>query len=125
MKDTVQKRQFNSLTGSKRPQFNVRDNVMVRDYREKSDKRTSAKISVKSGPLSYTVQTGEKGNLRRHADQMVSTSVEPKPSEQILDISVDTSAEKEISTNSGAQPEIVERRYPIRNRKPPDRLTYQ
>ena len=125
VKDAVQKKQFDSLTDSKRPQFDVGDNVMVRDYRENGDKWTSAKISEKSGPLSYTVQTGEKGNWRRHADQMVSTSVEPKPSEQVPDISVDTSAEKEISTNSCAQPDIVERRYPTRNRKPPDRLTYQ
>ena len=68
---------------------------MVRDYRENSDKWTSAKISEKSGRPSYTVQTGEKGNWRRHADQMVSTLVEPKPSEQVPGISVDTSAEKE------------------------------
>ena len=123
MKDTVQKKQFDSLTDSKRLQFNVGDNVTVRDYRENSEKWTSAEISEKSGALSYTVQTGEKGNWRHHSDQMVSTSVELKPSEQVLDISVDTSAEKEISTNSGAQPEIVERWYPTRNRKPPDRLT--
>ena len=59
VKDTVQKKQFDSLTNSKRPQFYVGDNIMVRDYRENSDKWSSAKLSEISGPLSYTVQTGE------------------------------------------------------------------
>ena len=48
VKDAVQKKQFDSLTDSKRPQFNVGDNVMIRDYRENSDKWTSAKISEKT-----------------------------------------------------------------------------
>ena len=67
---------------------------MVQDYRENTNKWTDTKITEKSGPLSYKVITGDQGTWRRHADQMVRTSVEPtRPSENTSDINLDISAQ--------------------------------
>lgn len=57
VKNPIQKKRHYSFTDSKRSQFNVGDNVIVRDY---SEKRKSAQISEKSGSLPYTVETGER-----------------------------------------------------------------
>ena len=129
-RDTVEKKQFESFTEPKRSQFSEGEKVMVRDYRENTNKWTDAKITEKSGPLSYKVTTGDQGTWRRHADQMVRTSVEPtRPSENTSDVNLDISAPNiscESSDNSNQQPAETQpvRRYPLRNRKPPDRLNY-
>ena len=70
-RDTVEKKQFESFTEPKRSQFSEGEKVMVRDYRENTNKWTDAKITEKSGPLSYKVTTGDQETWRRHADQMV------------------------------------------------------
>ena len=81
-RDNVEKKQFEAFTEPKRSHFFDGENVMVRDYRENTNKWTDAKITEKSGPLSYKVTTGDQGTWRRHADQMVRTSVEStRPSE--------------------------------------------
>ena len=91
IRDTVEKKQFQSLTEPKRPQFNEGEKVMVRDYRDNANKWTDAKITEKTGPLSYKVTTGDQGSWRRHAYQMLSTSVErTQSSESTLDVSVAT-----------------------------------
>ena len=127
IRDTVEKKQFMSITEPKRPQFSEGEKVMVRDYRDNTNKWTDAKITEKTGPLSYKVTTGEQGNWRRHADQMLSTSYErPRHVEGTPDVSV----ENPIGTDSGtanAQHEDTQpapRRYPLRDRKPPERLSY-
>ena len=127
IRDTVEKKQFMSITEPKRPQFSEGEKVMVRDYRDNTNKWTDAKITEKTGPLSYKVTTGEQGNWRRHADQMRSTSYErPRQVESTPDVSV----ENPIGTDSGtanAQHEDTQpapRRYPLRDRKPPERLSY-
>ena len=127
IRDTVEKKQFMSITEPKRPQFSEGEKVMVRDYRDNTNKWTDAKITEKTGPLSYKVTTGEQGNWRRHADQMRSTSYErPRHVESTPDVSV----ENPIGTDSGsanAQHEDTQpapRRYPLRDRKPPERLSY-
>ena len=127
IRDTVEKKQFMSITEPKRPQFSEGEKVMVRDYRDNTNKWTDAKITEKTGPLSYKVTTGEQGNWRRHADQMRSTSYErPRHMESTPDVSV----ENPIGTDSGsanAQHEDTQpalRRYPLRDRKPPERLSY-
>ena len=97
---------------------------MVRDYRENSDKWTNAQVTQKTGPLSYKVQTNGNNNWRRHADQMIKTSVEPKSSEYVPDIPLDINEKDDVQTNDGVQPSQPERRYPLRNRRPPDRLGY-
>ena len=67
IKDTVEKKQFENVSGCKRPQFNTGGNVMVRDYRENSDKWTNAQVTQKTGPLSYKVQTNQNNKWRRIA----------------------------------------------------------
>ena len=68
----------------------TKEKVMVGDYCDNANKWTDAKITEKTRPLSYKVTTGDQGNWRRHADQMLSTSVErTQPSESTLDVSVE------------------------------------
>ena len=104
---------------------------MVRDYRENANKWTDAKITEKTGPLSYRVTTGDQGNWRRHAEQMLSTSYQrPQHVESTSDVSVENQQSVATSgTETGsfnAQPDDAQsaRRYPLRNGKPPDRLWY-
>ena len=52
-RDTVEKKQFESFMEPKCSQFSEGEKVMVRDYRENTNKWTYAKITEKSGPL-YT-----------------------------------------------------------------------
>ncbi|MCG8113098.1 MAG: RNase H-like domain-containing protein [Candidatus Thiodiazotropha taylori] len=126
VRDTVEKKQFESLTEPKRPQFNEGENVMVRDYRDNGKKWTSAKITEKKGPLSYKVMTEDQGNWRRHADQMIKTSVEPRPQDYTSDVSGDTSIPGATGgTVSRSSDAPAQRRYPLRIRKPPERLSYQ
>ena len=47
---------------------------MVGNYRGNTNKWTDAKITEKTGPLSYKVTTGDQSNWRRHADQTENTS---------------------------------------------------
>ena len=96
---------------------------MVRDYRDNANKWTDAKITEKTGPLSYKVTTGDQGNWRRHADQMLSTSVErTQPSESTSDVSVEKPRTKRHGQNSFGNNRRTQpaRRYPVRTRKPPD-----
>ena len=109
IRDTVEKKQFQSFTEPKRPQFNEGEKVMVRDYRDNANKWTDAKITEKTGPLSYKVTTGDQGNWRRHADQMLSTSVErTQPSESTSNVSVEIREPnvtvRTISETTDAQP---------------------
>ena len=104
---------------------------MVRDYRENANKCLDAIIKEKTGPLSYRITTGDQGNWRQHADQMLSTSYQrPQHVESTSDVSVENQQPIVTSgTDTGsanAQPEDAQstRRYPLRNRKPPDRLSY-
>ena len=127
IRDTVEKKQFMSITEPKRPQFSEGEKVMVRNYRDNTNKWTDAKITEKTGPLSYKVTTGEQGNWRSHADQMRSTSYERQ---RHVESTPDVSVENPIGTDSGsanAQHEDTQhapRRYPLRDRKPPERLSY-
>ena len=84
----------------------------------------NARVTQKTGPLSYKVQINENNKWRRHADQMIKTSAEPKSSEYVLDIPLDKNEKDDVQTNDGVQPSQPERRYPLRNRRPPDRLGY-
>ena len=55
---------------------------------------------------------------------MIKTSVEPKSSEYVPDIPLDINEKVDVQTNDGIQPSQPERRYPLRNRRPQDRLDY-
>ena len=137
IRDTVEKKKFQSFTEPKRPQFNEGEKVMVRDYRNNANKWTDAKITEKTGPLSYKVTTGDQDNWHRHADQKLSTLVErTQPSESTSEVSVEIREPnvtgRIVSETTDAQPATTQpattqpaRRYPVRNRKPPDRLSYQ
>ena len=126
-------------------EFHIGQTVSVRDYRGKQ-KWIPGIIHARSGPLSYQVCVGPNMIWRRHADQLIdsdtgkppdlnkppdvvpeiplpdpvvpaSPSAHAKP-EQAVPSQTPTRVEPPIQPS----PPVVERRYPSRNRKPPDRL---
>ena len=64
---TVENKQFQSFSETKRPQLSEGEKVMVKDYRDNANKWTDTKITEKTGQLPYKVTTGDQGNWRRHA----------------------------------------------------------
>ena len=119
IRDTVEKTQFQSFTEPKRPQFNEGEKVML----------TSRE---KTGSLSYKITTRDQGNWCRHADQMLNTSFErTQPSESTSDVLMEIRGPnvtgRIVLETTDAQPATTQLapRYPVPNRKPPDRLSYQ
>ncbi|XP_057695377.1 uncharacterized protein K02A2.6-like [Corythoichthys intestinalis] len=135
---------------SKNRVFAPGDSVMARSYQSK-EKWAPATIIAQTGPVSYTVQTAD-GVWRRHVDQLLGTSdttpelsidcddassVIPEmsclpdvsnPNNPAVIVSNSTNAQTEPETvsepvsTSGKSEVTVERRYPARDRRPPDRL---
>ena len=58
----------------RRVNFNVKDNVMVRNY-SRGDKWIPAVITEKTGPVSYRCETGNGIKIKRHQDQMIERTV--------------------------------------------------
>lgn len=126
-------------------QSNVREftegqRVMTRDYRSAERKWIPAEIQSRTGPLSYTVDTGLGTTWRRHADQLRSdTNVEP-----VIDIPevVVPTATHTAGGNDAIPPTVLKspvvsekpskpstsvptpmvRRYPQRERRAPKKL---
>ncbi|XP_033761665.1 uncharacterized protein K02A2.6-like [Pecten maximus] len=64
-------------TGETVRQFSKGQSVMVRDYRSSDRKWIPASIHTKTGPLSYTIDTGTGTLWRRHTDQLRACTVKP------------------------------------------------
>ena len=117
--------------------FSIGEHVMVRDYRN-NHKWMPGTVSKQTGPVSYKIEIAPGMEWRRHTDQIYS-SVPPPVADlvpelpvdipksvpkqaEVLDtpppISVDTPASEPPKTPSPP----AERRYPVRIRKPPQRL---
>lgn len=115
---------------------------MTRDYRSAERKWIPAEIQSRTGPLSYTVDTGLGTTWRRHADQLRSgtsdTNVEP-----VIDIpEVVPTATHTAGGNDAIPPTVLKspvvsekpskpytsvptpmaRRYPQRERRAPKKL---
>ena len=97
---------------------------MVRDYRDSNKKWTNATVINKKGPLFYDMETQDKGIWKQHADQMENTDCEPKPSQIIASENIETNFEKMDTCPFMPSNETLNKRYPQRIRKPPDRLSY-
>ncbi|XP_059413408.1 uncharacterized protein K02A2.6-like [Carassius carassius] len=130
---------------SKHREFDVGDSVLVRDYRRGEEKWKTGTVSSQTGPVSYTVEVGNLQIWKRHTDQML--GCHPEISEatelpQSVDIppQIPDNAGQQLSspvseTNMGAsdqgETKLSElsnissqgvRRFPVRVRKPPNRL---
>ncbi|XP_064469988.1 uncharacterized protein K02A2.6-like [Ornithodoros turicata] len=127
-----QKQVIQSFTRSPRGRvFQVGDPVRVRNYRG-GEKWVMGNVVERTGPVSYRVKVNcQNGTLvwRRHADQMITADVPAKKTaqEESSDLfpSVPsgsaTFAENATATVETPPSPQMERRYPSRVRKPPDR----
>lgn len=102
---------------------------MVRDYRQKGKKWTPAKVTSRTGPLMYDLKTSDGGHWHRHIDQIVNTGVAADKTmndsaENIELPCIPETIETNVQPPEQAHDSIPQRRYPQRNRKTPDRLTY-
>ncbi|XP_071941059.1 uncharacterized protein [Antedon mediterranea] len=134
---------FAKHCGTSIREFQPGQSVMVRDYRNKNQKWIPAQIQGKTGPLSYTVDTGLGTLWRRHADQLHPTMVNVTPTEiftqddhvpEILNptdapqsdnLTRNVNADTPVTTGSASltQETAPIRRYPKRNNiRPPKRL---
>lgn len=125
--------------------FCVGDSVLVRDYRKGGEKWKSGTVSSQSGPVSYTVQVDETQSWKRHTDQMLGChpdivkSPGTLPAENGVSLEVDEREQKLSLTSDDTVPEVRDqhipelvspttvnatpvRRFPVRNRKAPNRL---
>ena len=93
-----------------RRQYNVGDNVFIRNYSSKI-KWKSGVVTNKIGRLLYDVKVGLNVH-RRHIDQIISNRTQ----NTVSDIHCDEPLDYEFPDTSE-----IPRRYPIRNRKPVDR----
>ena len=93
-----------------RRQYNVGDNVFIRNYSSKI-KWKSGVITNKIGRILYDVKVGLNVH-RRHIDQIISNRTQ----NTVSDIHGDEPLDYEFPDTSE-----IPRRYPIRNRKPVDR----
>eukprot|EP00079_Xenopus_tropicalis_P016020 XP_004914327.1 PREDICTED: uncharacterized protein K02A2.6-like [Xenopus tropicalis] len=130
---------------AKERDFGVGDSVLVRDYRRGGEKWKTGTVSSQSGPVSYTVQVDSTQTWKRHADQMLGGHPEITKATELLpaDNSVspildDREQELPLISNETVSyapdqhadglvaPATVisqnERRFPVRNRKAPNRL---
>lgn len=122
--------------------FDIGQKVLARDYRTHSDKWQPAEIVSQTGPLSYTVSIEPNIVWSRHVDQLLDASTgqvtkpcatptvpsdlrnsSPTPNTPTVDGEVPT-PEKIVDVAQPITnfPEPSGRRYPERNRKPPERL---
>lgn len=101
-------------------QFKLGDLVWSRSYRN-DEKWTPGKITKKYGPRNYQVMIGDQTH-KRHIDQLRKRQTGPEGEMRRNDFdwfpypSTDTSPKNDENTESV--------RYPQRNRRSPDRLTY-
>lgn len=149
VKETVEQAQnvqcsYRSLHAKHRD-FHVGDSVLVRDYRRGEEKWKTGTVSSQSGPVSYTVQVDNSQSWKRHADQMldchpeITKSTETLPAENNVSQTFDdkgqelslTSHETETNVPDQHVTNLTEtsitdsqnvRRFPVRNRKAPNRL---
>ncbi|CAC5359621.1 unnamed protein product [Mytilus coruscus] len=115
-------------------QFTEGETVAVRDYRG-PNKWTSGLVTKREGPLNYQVEVSPNSIWKRHADQIRNSDFNDKQGEEIIN---DKTVELEINPDEPTeQPqdlqqkqqdselplsEPIQRRYPLRTRKPVTKL---
>ena len=114
--------------------FSVGHKVLARDYRGNNQKWQPGEVLSQSGPLSYTVRVGPDMVWRRHIDQLRDATAKNPPAKSVTHEDSDEfqrSAPDDFDTDNetvephpGAAGSASEerRRYPMRNRRAPQRL---
>ncbi|VDI40347.1 Hypothetical predicted protein [Mytilus galloprovincialis] len=116
-------------------QFTEGETVAVRDYRG-PNKWTSGLITKREGPLNYQVEVSPNSIWKRHADQIRNSDFNDKQGEEIkndktveIEIIPDEPTEQPAQDlqpkhQDSEQPlsEPIQRRYPLRTRKPVTKL---
>ncbi|CAG2213160.1 unnamed protein product [Mytilus edulis] len=111
------------------------ETVAVRDYRG-PNKWTSGLVTKREGPLNYQVEVSPNSIWKRHADQIRNSDFNDKQGEEIkndktveLEIIPDEPTEQpaqdlQLKQQDSEQPlsEPIQRRYPLRTRKPVTKL---
>ncbi|XP_053383800.1 uncharacterized protein K02A2.6-like [Mercenaria mercenaria] len=92
MKPSLEKRvesQQSAMRRSTRDRnFDIGDNVTVRDYKKDQDKWIPGTISSRTGPVSYRVEIAPGVTWRRHADQIRSSNLGLSSDHSVSDSSV-------------------------------------
>ncbi|CAG2213598.1 unnamed protein product [Mytilus edulis] len=116
-------------------QFTEGETVAVRDYRG-PNKWTSGLVTKREGPLNYQVEVSPNSIWKRHADQIRNSDFNDKQGEEIqndktveIEIIPDEPTEQPAQDlqpkhQDSEQPlsEPIQRRYPLRTRKPVTKL---
>lgn len=110
----------------------VGDDVLVKDYRKSNNSWTEAKVVKQTGPVSYVVNPNNEPQLnwRRHMDQISGRkssvlAMPPVPTHIDHDNTSDDTGANQVLSPPHDYSETnldIQNRYPIRDRKPPDRL---
>ncbi len=120
--ETAQSRQkFQQDRHSKSLSFEVGDAVQIRNY-SGNQKWVYGTVVERTGPISVKVQLDDGTIIRRHYDQLLKCRRQQAPApHKVLD-------EPEFQSHAVTEPTapVVEqpRRYPTRNRGPPERYTH-
>ena len=105
---------------SKSRSFEVGDPVQVRNYSGKQKWITGIVVEC-TGPISVKVKLDNGTIVRRHYDQLLkSNKTQLSSSYEVLD---EPDLPREEPAESTVRPVEVPRRYPSRNRRPPERYT--
>ncbi|GAA6089209.1 uncharacterized protein K02A2.6-like, partial [Tachysurus ichikawai] len=139
----VENKQIEQITDRPTRNFRVGQEVLARDYR--LEKWQPGTIATRTGPLTYTVKVGE-NTWRRHVDQLVDRQTKSSPlpasdsddkDNNAVDTAPPTSVNVHESESHGDGSDVtmpvapapapeshvgLQRRYPERCRKPPQRL---
>nr|XP_055048287.1 uncharacterized protein K02A2.6-like [Misgurnus anguillicaudatus] len=145
LKETVQRQQEHQVQRrnlrAKDRNFATGSAVLARNYGS-GPKWVPATVEAQTGPVSYKVKTDENLSWRRHTDQLLGAASTVTDLPEITDVTdqiYDNSPTSEVSTNepmlttngsfanksSPSSPENgnqIGRRYPVRERRPPQRL---
>ena len=135
-KQSAQKERHDSC--SRNREFDIGETVLARKLRE-GPKWVTGTITERTGPIPYRVQVNDQ-IWRRHTDQLLSSEstipeTVPEVPETLPSVELEVSAPEkvptpdsrptDVSTESHESPPTSPtspKRYPKRNRKPPDRL---
>jgi predicted aspartyl protease len=110
-------------------EFKEGDLVWARNYRD-GDKWVPAKVVGRRGTLTYKVRINDSLVWKRHVDQL-----KPRSEEDYSPLTSDGADKRELGNNAERaeapetaevqQPREPQRRYPIRERKPPKRYEFE
>lgn len=149
LRDRVQKEQSKMVRSERDRQFDIGQEVAIRDYRQNQEKWIHGVVNEKTGPVSYRVSVAPGVCWRRHADQMRVSSEKiphsivygqsvlqdssrsmsvnnevPRVSTEHSSIT-DTPVEEPATNSQQVLPEttsVIPRRNPARVHKKPDKL---